>query len=273
MTALVKTKLAHVKEHPCLESLQHGVALLKEIHNLAATKAPTASFVGLCSAMAVLVVKSIACYYPDAVSLADTGTGDAGMSPQKKKKRRDDGGEKESVGSPIVEIYLASVENYMTKKRTRLYPSLFIDFCNKFPALGLQLLPKFAELIATTDTVEKGFKIVQGFNIMALCLQRLPVKENARYKNELIKFQKLFALALVEATRVNEEKGMTIARIKEIVKPSVTIIKRLKTAFTATTATATITGSGDVVNQNNNSVFADTKETIEGNLGDAEKAA
>ncbi|KAJ3071598.1 DNA-directed DNA polymerase [Podochytrium sp. JEL0797] len=247
MSTLVKTKLSQVKEFPAVDTLENGIALLKEIHELAA-KASSANVAGLCSSMSLLVTRSIAHSHPEGVAVSSESP--AVEPPSAKKKKKGVATPTKPVAaavvksSPVVQVYADSMVDFLTKKKSKVQTSLLLDLCNRHPNLGLQLLPDMANCIAKGE-VEKGFKVVQAFNIMAACLQKLPVKENANNATALKRFQVAFSLALLESAQENEEKGMTVARIKELVKPSIAIAKRLKKAL------------------NNEALFADVKKTLE----------
>ncbi|KAJ3350791.1 DNA-directed DNA polymerase [Entophlyctis luteolus] len=233
LTGLVKTKLAHLKENPRINNVEDGVVLLKEIHDLA-TRAPSAAYVGLCSSMSLLVIKALMAQYP--ASLAQI---QAHLPPPSKKKKGENAEQqvsdsKELLG-PAMQVYAWSAENFMSKKKSKLHASLFLDLCNRYPALGLQLMPVFAEIIAR-KTVENGFKMVQGFNIMAACLQKLPAKDNESNAEGLEKFQRAFLQALVATTCAEgEEKGkkgaleqLGVQRTKEVVKAAASVVRRLR---------------------------------------------
>ncbi|KAI9337260.1 DNA polymerase phi-domain-containing protein [Obelidium mucronatum] len=236
MCTLVRTRLGQIKETPTVDTLENGIALLKQVQELAA-KAPSASVAALCSQLSLLITRAIAHSHPEGVAITTTASGQVEPPSAKKKKTNND---KKAVAaapspavvvksSPVIQVYAASMLDFMTRKKSKIQTSLFLDLCNRHPALGLQLLPDIAECIAKGQ-VEKGFKIVQGFNVMGACLQKLPVKDNAANTDALARFQQAFLAALLESTKVNEEKGMTVARIKELVKPCAGIVRRLKKA-------------------------------------------
>ncbi|KAJ3284320.1 DNA-directed DNA polymerase [Rhizoclosmatium sp. JEL0117] len=256
MTTLIKTKLATVKEVPPVESLESGLALLKEIQELAA-KSPSASVAGLCSAMSLLVTRSIAHSHPEGVAV--TSGPSTAETPSKKKKTAKVAAAPSDAAvksSPVIQIYAASLTDFLTKKKSKVQTSLFLDLCNRHPALGLQLLPDMAECISKGD-VEKGFKVVQAFNIISACLQKLPVKENTANLAALKRFQLAFVPALLAASQLNDEKGMTLARVKELVKPSISIVKRLKKALEKDGAPA---------------AFAEVKKVLEGRSDEVKTA-
>ncbi|ORY26447.1 hypothetical protein BCR33DRAFT_859122 [Rhizoclosmatium globosum] len=233
MTTLIKTKLATVKEVPPVESLESGLALLKEIQELAA-KSPSASVAGLCSAMSLLVTRSIAHSHPEGVAV--TSGQSTAETPSKKKKTA------KAAAAP---------SELPPKSNVVVFGSLQQASC-----LGLQLLPDMAECISKGD-VEKGFKVVQAFNIISACLQKLPVKENTVNLAALKRFQLAFVPALLAASQLNDEKGMTLARVKELVKPSISIVKRLKKALEKEGAPA---------------AFAEAKKALEGRSDEVKTA-
>ncbi|KAJ3245361.1 DNA-directed DNA polymerase [Chytriomyces hyalinus] len=269
MTHLVKTKLATIREYPRLESVEQGCLLLKEIHELAATKAPSMPFVSLASSLSLVVVRAIAHAFPDAVVATHRSVAPAvsvTSTPKQKSKKQKKAAEKEeapvkTVGaSPVAEVYCETVKEFLSKKKSKLQPSLFLDLCNRHAAIGLQVLPAIALAISAGE-VEKGFKVIQGFNIMAACLQKLPVKETAAHEETLSQFQTAFCAALISVTKVNEEKGVTIGRIRELNKPVVAIAKRLKKSHT------------DDPSSSGAALFAETRKAIESGANSPEELA
>ncbi|KAJ3013071.1 UNVERIFIED_CONTAM: DNA-directed DNA polymerase [Siphonaria sp. JEL0065] len=260
MATLIRTRLAQIKETPTVDTLENGISLLKQVQELAG-KAPSASVAALCSQLSLLITRSIAHSHPEGVALVPASASQT-EPPAAKKKKANKGQAVPACApaaavksSPVVQVYAASMTDFMTRKKSKIQTSLFLDLCNRHPALGLQLLPDISDLIAN-GSVEKGFKVVQGFNIMAACLQKLPVKENAINLPSLKRFHESFIAALLESTTPNQEKGMTAARVKELMKPSIAIAKRLKKAL------------------ENEGLFAETKKTLEGrDLEDEVKTA
>ncbi|KAI8619328.1 DNA polymerase phi-domain-containing protein [Chytriomyces sp. MP71] len=253
MVNLVKSKLSNIKEFPKIASVERGCELLKEVQDLAANKAPSSAFVGLASSVSLMIVKTVSHSFPEGITLPMTASEPAKTPLSKKQKKASAAAASPApvdTLSPVAKVYAASLKDFLTKK-SKLQPSLFLDVCNRYPALALQFIPLVAETIAAGEA-EKGFKIAQGLNIIAACLQKLPVKEYASHKETLTRLHGVYSSALTATLKLNEDKGVTVARIKEFSKPSIAIIKRLKKALENDDAFASLKGaleaqaSGDV---------------------------
>ncbi|ORX88701.1 hypothetical protein K493DRAFT_341123 [Basidiobolus meristosporus CBS 931.73] len=187
-TALLKNKLVKVKETPNVSDLANACGILEEIHQFA-RKAPNSTMMQLFSHCSLFVVRAI-------IAVED----------QKSTEK-------------VVEIYKASLNDYMTKKSSNLQPAFFLDLLNRYPALGWELFESLIELTKPSVSA-KGYREAQAYNMLSTLI-RSHIKDGEELFIKSLPNVKSTILSTLEFAVSEENKGsktLNTARLKDILK-------------------------------------------------------
>jgi DNA polymerase phi len=146
-------KILSRKEHPSSLEVDSKKAeeMLRRVHDLSC-RIIDSSFSTLCSLASVFLVKVL------------SGTKQI-ESPSAKKQKISSHSSISSDTLVVSQIYLDSFNNFITKSKSKLKPSLFLELFNRYPQYGWEIFPQMVDLLGGEKI--KSYNLVQGYNIMA----------------------------------------------------------------------------------------------------------
>lgn len=159
-TGILVNRICKSKDAMLISDRSEAVEVLGELHQ-AARKAQSAQVARTCSQASVFVARAL---------LQDQSA--AGTSSSKINEQ------------PILDVYLASLEDFMTKKTTKIKASLFFDLVARFPVTAWSMRDQLIQY-AKSDGAN-GYRQTQAFLILnelvgqvpalvSSCPSRLPV--------------------------------------------------------------------------------------------------
>ncbi|RKO89758.1 DNA polymerase phi-domain-containing protein, partial [Blyttiomyces helicus] len=179
LSGFVRNRLTRPKEIPRLEGADadRAYAILEEVHELARSSI-NVDFSNICSAVSMWLVKCLAHAQPEAPAGEETDDGAKG----KKKKKSVDGKVLRTRPPPppltrVASIYASTLTDFMTKNKSKVRPSLFLDIVNRHPDLAWELLPSMVDLLSPTVNA-KSFPLVQLIEIIAKLIKQTPDKQS-----------------------------------------------------------------------------------------------
>lgn len=149
-------KILSRKEYPSSSEIDinKAEALLKHIHQLSG-KISDSVFSNLCSLASVFLVKV----------LSGAKQTDAPVGKRQKLDQSSEHHKENCDLSIISQTYLDSFNNFITKPKSKVKPSLFLELFNRYPRYGWDILLKMVDLLGG-DKI-KSYNLVQGYNILA----------------------------------------------------------------------------------------------------------
>jgi DNA polymerase phi len=150
-------KILSRKEHPSpLEvDTKKTEDMLRQVHDLSC-RIIDSSFSNLCSLASVFLVKVL------------SGTKQIETSASKKQKITCHS----SISSDILvvsQIYLDSFNNFISKSKSKLKPSLFLELFSRYPQYGWEIFPQMVDLLGGEKI--KSYNLIQGYNILATLIK------------------------------------------------------------------------------------------------------
>ncbi|KAF9941246.1 DNA-directed DNA polymerase [Mortierella alpina] len=255
ISALLRNKLAKIKDYPRNVDDEHVFEVLSQVHELA-KKSPDAKFSGLCGDLSLLLVKVL-------ISGQDekTAVGDVKVEAPTKKSRSAKGKAAAAAAvdpeeaalkakqDKIVELYSASLKEFMTRKNSNLSAKMFLEFIDRFPHLAWHLSSTLLEYTSPKAAV-KSFRQAMAFNMLSALVKRLANKNTPEFeqlfldtlpliRNSLIEtFEGAFVESAAADAEAEEEekttsssaKGLNVARLREILKFAILSARMVKRA-------------------------------------------
>ncbi|KAG0086769.1 DNA-directed DNA polymerase [Podila epicladia] len=228
ISALLRSKLAKVKDYPREYDEEHVFDILTQVHELA-KKSPDAKFSGLCGDLSLLLVKVLIGGQDE-----KTAVGETKVEPTPAKKTRK--GSKAAEVDPkeaaikakqdrVVALYIAGLKEFMTRKNSNLNAKMFSEFIDRFPHLAWHLSSTLLEYTSPKAAV-KSFRQAMAFTLLSALVKRLANKKTPEFEQLFLETLPLIRNSLIEtlegAFEVKEEgssaKGLNVARLREILK-------------------------------------------------------
>lgn len=228
ISALLRSKLAKVKDYPREYDEEHVFDILTQVHELA-KKSPDAKFSGLCGDLSLLLVKVLIGGQDE-----KTAVGETKVEPTPAKKTRK--GSKAAEVDPkeaaikakqdrVVALYIAGLKEFMTRKNSNLNAKMFSEFIDRFPHLAWHLSSTLLEYTSPKAAV-KSFRQAMAFTLLSALVKRLANKKTPEFEQLFLETLPLIRSSLIEtlegAFEVKEEgssaKGLNVARLREILK-------------------------------------------------------
>ena len=136
-------------------------SMLKSAHQLSG-RINDSSFSNLCSLASVFLVKVLSSITPNA-SLA--------AKKQKTDQKNATHAQSESLDVPVIsQIYFESFNNFITKSKSKLKPSLFLELFNRYPQYGWNIIIKMVDILSGEKI--KAYNLVQGYNILVALIKQ-----------------------------------------------------------------------------------------------------
>ncbi|KAF9969908.1 DNA-directed DNA polymerase [Actinomortierella ambigua] len=236
INALLRNKLAKIKDYPRECNEEHVFEILTQVHELA-KKAPDAKFSSLCGELSLLLVKVLIGGEDSATILVESKAPAAGK--KKGKSKETTANALDANQQRIVSLYIASLQEFMTRKNSNLSAKLFLEFIERFPHLAWHLSATLLDFMSPKAAV-KSFRQAKAFDMMAALVKRLANKKNPEFEqlflNTLPLIQESFqetverTLAQAQGGEDNESggKALTVARLREILKFVTTSARMVK---------------------------------------------
>ncbi|KAF8933972.1 DNA-directed DNA polymerase [Podila verticillata] len=227
ISALLRNKLAKIKDYPREYDEEHVFEILTQVHELA-KKSPDAKFAGLCGDLSLLLVKVLIGGQDE-----KTAVGETKVEPTPAKKTRK--GSKAEVNPKeaaikakqdrVVALYSAGLKEFMTRKNSNLSAKMFSEFIDRFPHLAWHLSSTLLEYTSPKAAV-KSFRQAMAFTLLSALVKRLANKQTPEFEQLFLETLPLIRNSLIEtlegAFEVKEEgagaKGLNVARLREILK-------------------------------------------------------
>ncbi|KAF9185678.1 DNA-directed DNA polymerase [Haplosporangium sp. Z 767] len=243
ISALLRNKLAKIKDYPRDVDDEHAFEILNQIHELA-KKSPDAKFSGLCGDLSLLLVKVLIGGQDEKTAVGET------KAETPVKKTRASSKNKAAAMDPeeatlkakqdrVVALYSSSLKEFMTRKNTNLSAKMFLDFINRFPHLAWHLSRALLEYTSPKATV-KSFRQAMAFNMLSALVKRLANKNTPEFEPLFLDTLPLirnslfetFEGAFVESTEEEKSaaKGLNVARLREILKFAILSARMVKRA-------------------------------------------
>ncbi|KAG0229067.1 DNA-directed DNA polymerase [Actinomortierella wolfii] len=228
INALLRFKLAKIKDYPRECNEEHVFEILTQVHDLA-KKAPDAKFSSLCGELSLLLIKVL-------IGGEDSGTILVEAKAPTTDKKKGKGKGKDSTNTldanhqRIVTLYIASLKEFMTRKNSNLSAKMFLEFIDRFPHLAWHLSATLLGFMSPKATA-KPFRQAMAFSMMAALVKRLSNKKNPEFEQLFLdtlplireSFKETIENALQQSQEENSEasnsgKVLTVARLREILK-------------------------------------------------------
>jgi hypothetical protein len=72
--------------------------------------------------------------------------------------------------SAVSQIYLDSFNNFITKSKSKVKPSLFLELFSRYPQYGWDIFSKMVDILGGEKI--KSYNLVQGYNILATLIKQ-----------------------------------------------------------------------------------------------------
>ncbi|KAF9202864.1 DNA-directed DNA polymerase [Haplosporangium sp. Z 27] len=244
ISALLRNKLAKIKDYPRECDDEHVFEILTQVHELA-KKSPDAKFSGLCGDLSLLLVKVLIGGQDDktavgeATKVTETSSVKKTRGAAAKNKLSAEEAELKVKQDRVVALYSASLKEFMTRKNSNLSAKMFLEFIDRFPHLAWHLSSTLLEYTSPKAAV-KSFRQAMAFNMLSALVKRLANKNTPEFeelflgtlpliRNSLIE---TFEEALAESESSAEEKvsskGLNVARLREILKFAILSARMVK---------------------------------------------
>ncbi|KAI8606640.1 DNA polymerase phi-domain-containing protein [Dissophora ornata] len=217
ISALLRNKLAKIKDYPRDCDDEHVFEILAQVHELA-KKSPDAKFSGLCGDLSLLLVKVL-------IGGQDEKTAVSDEAALKTKQDR------------VVALYSASLKEFMTRKNSNLSAKMFLEFIDRFPHLAWHLSGTLLEYTNPKAAV-KSFRQAMAFTMLSALVKRLANKNTPEFEQLFMDTLPLIRNSLVETfegafveptTEENSSaKGLNVARLREILKFAILSARMVK---------------------------------------------
>ncbi|KAK9766822.1 DNA-directed DNA polymerase [Basidiobolus ranarum] len=187
-TNLLKNKLVKVKDHPKISDTANALETLEAVHQFA-RKAPNSTMMQLFSHCSLFLVRVII------------------------------GNEDKKSTEKVVDIYKASLNDYMTRKSSNLQPAFFLDLLNRYPVIGWGLFKSLIELTKPSVSA-KGYREAQAYNMLSTLI-RSHIKDGEDIFTKCLPSLKSTVLSTLEFAVSKENQGsktLNAARLKDVLK-------------------------------------------------------
>lgn len=125
----------------------------------------------------------------------------------------------QDLAEPIVAAYTTSLDDFMTKKSTKVRASLFSDLATRFPVVAWSLRNALVQY-AKSDGAN-SYRQTQAFNILNDLISQLPALSKAGLGPEIREFVpdcRAAVYTILEAAGGGDAKGLKADRLRDIVK-------------------------------------------------------
>ncbi|KAF9426046.1 DNA-directed DNA polymerase [Podila epigama] len=225
ISALLRNKLAKIKDYPREYDDEHVFEILTQVHELA-KKSPDAKFSALCGDLSLLLVKVLIGGQDENTAVGETkaqapakatrGSKAAKVDPIKAKQDR------------VVALYSTSLKEFMTRKNSNLSAKMFSEFIERFPHLAWHLSGTLLEYTSPKAAV-KSFRQAMAFTLLSTLVKRLANKKTPEFEQLFLETLPLIRNSLIETLEgafitetveegVNSAKGLNVGRLREILK-------------------------------------------------------
>ncbi|RUP48889.1 DNA polymerase phi-domain-containing protein [Jimgerdemannia flammicorona] len=216
-TTLLNSKLAKIKDYPRLFDPVHLHDILEQIHEVA-KRAPSNSTVILCSNLSLVLVKTL---------LGGHDDDDTKISSSLSKVQV------HNSTARIVVLYKSSLADFMSKKSSRLQPSLFLNFITRFPRTAWALADSLVTYAGPTGGV-KQYRRAQAYNMLSVLVQRAAAKRSDEFDREFEKTTPDIVEVVKETLAFSVSEGnadgkvLNTLRLKDVLKFAAVMLKMWK---------------------------------------------
>ena len=217
--SILRTRLGKAKLVPSPALTTMGI--LEQIHGMA-RKAPNADFSGLCSVCSLYIFRVIS-------------STSASTAEQQQKQ--------------ALEIYAATLRDYLERKASTLHPPFIVDFIRRFPASAFPLATDILEHLDVEGNV-KVYRQVQAYGMLQVFSQQLGAIAKTVPLSVTMGFLQSFvstAYALLKAVAAgsagseggSDSHGWNAQRLKDVVKVALHLARTSKSVVSSVEYEAT----------------------------------
>ncbi|KAF9174057.1 DNA-directed DNA polymerase [Mortierella sp. AD011] len=240
ISALLRNKLAKIKDYPRECDDEHVFEILTQVHELA-KKSPDAKFSGLCGDLSLLLVKVLIGGQDDKTAVGETKV-DVPVKKTRGSKSKAAAVDPEEAAlkakqDRVVALYSASLKEFMTRKNSNLSAKMFLEFIDRFPHLAWHLSSTLLEYTSPKAAV-KSFRQAMAFTMLSALVKRLANKNTPEFEELFLGTLPLIRNSLIETFEsafVDESteekgsaKGLNVARLREILKFAILSARMVK---------------------------------------------
>ncbi|KAF9993768.1 DNA-directed DNA polymerase [Entomortierella chlamydospora] len=240
ISALLRNKLAKIKDYPRECDDEHVFEILTQVHELA-KKSPDAKFSGLCGDLSLLLVKVLIGGQDDKTAVGETKV-EAPVKKTRGSKSKAAAVDPEEAAlkakqDRVVALYSASLKEFMTRKNSNLSAKMFLEFIDRFPHLAWHLSSTLLEYTSPKAAV-KSFRQAMAFTMLSALVKRLANKNTPEFEELFLGTLPLIRNSLIETFEsafVDESteekgsaKGLNVARLREILKFAILSARMVK---------------------------------------------
>ncbi|KAG0348544.1 DNA-directed DNA polymerase [Podila humilis] len=235
ISALLRNKLAKIKDYPRECDDEHVFEILSQVHELA-KKSPDAKFSALCGDLSLLLVKVLIGGQDEKTAVGETSS----TMPEPAVKKGSGAKSAAAAASAkeaalkakqdrIVALYVDDLKEFMTRKNSNLSAKMFSEFIDRFPHLAWHMSSTLLEYTSPKAAV-KSFRQTMAFTLLSGLVKRLANKKTPEFDELFLETLPLIRNSLIETLEgafvSNEEnnnknssaKGLNVARLREILK-------------------------------------------------------
>ncbi|KAF9364473.1 DNA-directed DNA polymerase [Mortierella sp. NVP85] len=241
ISALLRNKLAKIKDYPRECDDEHVFEILAQVHELA-KKSPDAKFSGLCGDLSLLLVKVLIGGQDDKTAVGEVKVVEPVKRTRGSNKAKAAAMDPEEAAlkakqDRVVALYSSSLKEFMTRKNSNLSGKMFLEFIDRFPHLAWHLSDTLLEYTSPKAAI-KSFRQTMAFTMLSALVKRLANKKTPEFEPLFLETLPLirkslietFEDALVESAEGKSagSKGLNVARLREILKFAVLSARMVK---------------------------------------------
>ncbi|CAG8456897.1 4358_t:CDS:10 [Ambispora gerdemannii] len=217
----------------------NGLLILKEVHQLA-KKAASNVILGVCDNVSGYLVKTLVRYYEN--------------NPSSKSSKNIRSSPRRYSG--IVDIYRESLNDFMTRSKSRLNIEFFNELATRFPEISWLLINDLFEFTKHPEKVQNVFRLVQAYEMTSKFVKELIAKKSSDHDQILLDFIPKYEKSLLrtldyilssasvkdDAANDKDDKKddenkckskpqrpkIKVEKLKELLKIIITIVKNIK---------------------------------------------
>ncbi|KAL7413375.1 DNA polymerase phi-domain-containing protein [Mrakia frigida] len=212
-TGILANRICKSKDAMLISDRSEAVEVLGELHQ-AARKAQSAQVAKTCSQASVFVARAL---------LQDQSTPSSSSATKENEQ-------------PILDVYLASLEDFMTKKTTKVKASLFFDLVARFPVTAWSMRDQIIQY-AKSDGAN-GYRQTQAFLILNELVGQVPALSKAGLDSSIQSFvpvcrEAIYSILSSATDSSPEAKGLKADRLRDIAKFAVKLARSTSTVVGA----------------------------------------
>ncbi|ADV20875.1 DNA-directed DNA polymerase, putative [Cryptococcus gattii WM276] len=201
---ILRSKFNKPKDVPSTVDVEVASECLKTIHSMA-QKAHSAEFSTLCSLCSLFVSRAI----------------DASETTSN------------SATSTVVEIYRATLKDFMTRKASLVHPPFLLEFVKRFPLRAFSLHHDLVTYVAPGAAVNT-FRQLQAYNALQILAQHLPVISKSVSPSEVVKLVQeasgsvFTTIETAAEASVDSKDALNAQKLKDVAKFALQLARNSK---------------------------------------------